>query len=168
MKKSIILAGLLLTGALLLSTSVSAQENKKHVVVSCDKQENVSCDKQENVSCDKQENVSCDKQENVSCDKQENVSCEVSKDVKTASFKVYGSCGMCKDRIEKAATSVDGVCSSEWDNETKMMKFTYHPEKVKVEKIHDAVALVGHDTEKATASDKVYASLPACCKYDRR
>ena len=152
MKKSIILAGLLLTGALLLSTSVSAQENKKHVVVSCDKQENVSCDKQENVSCDKQENVSC----------------EVSKDVKTASFKVYGSCGMCKDRIEKAATSVDGVCSSEWDNETKMMKFTYHPEKVKVEKIHDAIALVGHDTEKATASDEVYASLPACCKYDRR
>ena len=137
MKKSIILAGLILTGALLLSTSVSAQEEKK----------------QEKACCAKQENDS---------------SCVASKDAKTASFKVYGNCGMCKDRIEKAATSVEGVCLSEWDQETKMMKFTYHPEKVKVEKIHDAVALAGHDTEKATAGDKVYASLPGCCKYDRR
>lgn len=144
MKKSIIRAGLILTGALLLSTSVSAQEEKK------------------------QEKACDHKQENVSCDKKKDVSCEVSKDAKTASFKVYGNCGMCKERIEKAATSVEGVCSSEWDKETKMMKFTYHPEKVKVEKIHDAVALVGHDTEKATASDKVYASLPGCCKYVRR
>ena len=139
-------------GALLLSTSVSAQENKKHVVASCDKQENVSCDKQANASCDKQENISC----------------EASKDAKTASFKVYGSCGMCKERIEKAATGVEGVHSSVWDKETKMMKFTYNSKKLKVKKIHDAIALVGHDTEKATASNKVYASLPACCKYDRR
>lgn len=136
MKKSIIRAGLILTGALLFSTSVLAQEEKK--------------------------------QEKACCDKKKDVSCEASEDTKTASFKVYGECGMCEDRIEKAATSVEGVCSSEWDKETKMIKFTYHPEKVKVEKIHEAIALVGHDTEKATANDEVYANLPACCKYERR
>ena len=136
MKKSIIRTALILTGAFLLSTSVSAQEEKK--------------------------------QEKPCCDKEEQASCEASEDTKTASFKVYGSSGMCKDRIEKAATSVEGVCSSEWDKETKMVKLTYHPENVEVKKIHDAIALVGHDTEKAKASDEVYASLPGCCKYERR
>jgi len=136
MKKSIIRTALILTGAFLLSTSVSAQEEKKP--------------------------------EKACCDKQEEACCETSEDTKTASFKAYGSCGMCKSRIEKAATSVEGVCSSEWDKETKMVKFTYHPEKVELKKIHDAIALVGHDTEKAKASDEVYASLPGCCKYDRR
>ena len=144
MKKSIIRAGLILTGALLFSTSVLAQEEKK------------------------QEKACSDKQEKACCDKKKDVSCEASEDTKTASFKVYGECGMCEDRIEKAATSVEGVCSSEWDKETKMIKFTYHPEKVKVEKIHEAIALVGHDTEKATTSDEIYASLPTCCKYERR
>ena len=136
MKKSIIRAGLILTGALLFSTSVLAQEEKK--------------------------------QEKACCDKKNGASCEASENTKTASFKVYGECGMCEDRIENAATSVEGVCSSEWDKETKMIKFTYHPEKVKVEKIHEAIALVGHDTDNATASDEVYASLPGCCKYERR
>lgn len=136
MKKSIILVGLILIGAFLLPTSVSAQEEKK--------------------------------QEKVCCDKQENDSCEESKDVKTASFKVYGSCGMCKNRIEKAATSVKGACSAEWDKETKLLKLTYHSEKVKVEKIHDAITLVGYDTEKSTASDQAYTDLPGCCKYDRK
>jgi len=28
---------------------------------------------------------------------------------KTEKFKVYGNCGMCEKRIEKAANSVDGV-----------------------------------------------------------
>jgi len=144
MKKSIIRAGFMLTGILLLSTSILAQEEKK------------------------QENVCNDKQEKACCNKKKDATCEANKDAKTASFKVYGNCGMCEDRIEKAATSVEGVCSSEWDKETKMIKFTYHPEKVKVEKIHEAIALVGHDTEKATASDEVYASLPGCCKYERR
>ena len=144
MKKSIIRAGLILTGALLFSTSVLAQEEKK------------------------QEKTCSDKQEKTCSDNNKDVSCEASENTKTASFKVYGECGMCEDRIEKAATSVEGVCSSEWDKETKMIKLTYHPEKVKVEKIHKAIALVGHDTEKGTASNEVYASLPACCKYERK
>ncbi len=84
------------------------------------------------------------------------------------SFKVYGNCGMCENRIEKAALGVEGVNSADWDKETKMLKLTCDVSKAKVEKVHKAIAKVGHDTDKAKADDEVYSNLPACCKYDRK
>ena len=84
------------------------------------------------------------------------------------SFKVYGNCGMCENRIEKAALGVEGVNSADWDKETKMLKLTCDVSKVKVENIHKAIAKVGHDTDKAKADDEVYSNLPGCCKYDRK
>jgi len=87
---------------------------------------------------------------------------------KETSFKVFGSCGMCENRIEKAALGVEGVNSADWDKETKMLKLTCDVSRVKVENIHKAIAKVGHDTDKAKADDEVYSNLPACCKYDRK
>jgi len=87
---------------------------------------------------------------------------------KDTSFKVYGNCGMCENRIEKAALGVEGVNSAEWDKETKMLQLTCDVSKAKVENIHKAIAKVGHDTDKAKADDEVYSNLPGCCKYDRK
>lgn len=87
--------------------------------------------------------------------------------VKTEKFKVYGNCGMCESRIEKAAKSVDGVTSADWNSETKMMEVTYDSTKTDVHKIHKAIANVGHDTDMHKAKDEVYGKLPGCCKYDR-
>ena len=39
----------------------------------------------------------------------------IAQDFKTEKFKVYGNCGMCEKRIEKAASSVDGVSKADWD-----------------------------------------------------
>ena len=89
-------------------------------------------------------------------------------DVKKEEFKVYGNCGMCEKRIEKAAKSLDGVSKAKWDSETKMMEVTFDESKVKIEDIHKAIADVGHDTDKAKADDKVYSELHSCCKYDRK
>ena len=36
---------------------------------------------------------------------------------KTEKFKVYGNCGMCEKTIEKAAKSVDGVSTADWNKE---------------------------------------------------
>lgn len=88
-------------------------------------------------------------------------------DPSTETFKVYGNCGMCKTRIEKAAKSLDGVSEAEWDMETKLFKVTYDPAKVKLEEIHNKIAGVGHDTDKVKAKDEVYNTLHGCCKYDR-
>lgn len=81
-------------------------------------------------------------------------------------FTVYGNCSMCKERIEKAALSVDGVQQAVWDENTKLLQLHIQP-GTKPDMIHKAVALVGHDTDLETASDAVYASLHACCKYTR-
>jgi len=86
---------------------------------------------------------------------------------KTEKFKVYGNCGMCEKRIEKAANSVDGVSASDWDKESKMINVTFDDSETKVNAVHKAIAKVGHDTKKYKAKDEVYSELPGCCKYDR-
>jgi len=86
---------------------------------------------------------------------------------KTEKFEVAGNCGMCETRIEKAANSVDGVSSADWDKESKMLEVSIDSEKSDLHKVHLAVATVGHDTKMHKASDEVYDALPGCCKYER-
>lgn len=83
------------------------------------------------------------------------------------SFKVSGKCGMCETRIEKAALSVRGVESAEWDKESGKLDVIYDSKKADSDKIQKAIAKAGHDTELYTANDKVYEKLPECCKYER-
>lgn len=86
---------------------------------------------------------------------------------KSEEFKVYGNCGMCEDRIENAAKSVDGVTKASWDSETEVLKITFDEAKTATVKIHEAVAKVEHDTDLKKADDKVYNNLHGCCQYDR-
>ena len=86
---------------------------------------------------------------------------------KKEKFDVAGNCGMCKDRIEEAAKSVDGVNYANWDKETKMLEVKYNSDTVNVHKVHMAIAKAGHDTKMHKASDEVYDKLPGCCKYER-
>jgi mercuric ion binding protein len=83
---------------------------------------------------------------------------------KTESIKVSGNCELCKARIEKAA-KVDGVSKAEWNQDTRMLTLVYNPKVVTNDAIQKKIASVGHDTEKFKADDKVYNSLPGCCKY---
>lgn len=84
----------------------------------------------------------------------------------TAEFKVYGNCGMCKSRIEKAL-KVDGVESAKWDKDTKMTNVIFDSDKITVDQLHQLVAEVGHDTEMIKAEDETYNKLHSCCKYQR-
>ncbi len=85
----------------------------------------------------------------------------------TKVFKVYGNCGMCESRIEKAAKSVKGVTAAEWDKTTQMAQVTFDSTTTDVKKVEMAIAKVGHDTELYRAKDETYNALPGCCKYDR-
>ena len=87
--------------------------------------------------------------------------------MKTENFFVNGNCGMCQDRIEKAAKSVTGVKTAKWNSENKMLTVSFDDSKTKLTDIHKALAKVGHDTKLEKADDAVYAKLPGCCKYDR-
>ena len=85
----------------------------------------------------------------------------------TETFKVSGNCGMCESRIEKAAQSVDGVSSADWDKTTKEIVVTFDNSKTTLMDIHKTIANVGHETEMVKADEKVYNDLPACCQYTR-
>jgi len=82
-------------------------------------------------------------------------------------FKVFGNCGMCEDRIENAATSVEGVNFADWDQETKIIKVNFDKLKTDLDKIHRTIAKVGHDTKLYKTDHEVYNNLHQCCKYDR-
>lgn len=64
-----------------------------------------------------------------------------------AMFGVKGSCDMCKQRIETAAKSVNGVSSVHWDKEKQMIHLQYNPSKTSVDAISKAIAKAGHDTD---------------------
>lgn len=86
---------------------------------------------------------------------------------KTEKFKVYGNCGMCESRIEKAAKAVEGVNTADWNKKTKVIVVSFDASKTDVHKVHTAIAKAGHDTEMHKAKDETYKTLPGCCKYDR-
>lgn len=88
----------------------------------------------------------------------------VSAKVVTANIKVFGNCGMCKERIEKAV-EVKGVKQAKWNVSTKNLEVIYVPEKITEMKIRELVSAVGHDTDSTKAKDAVYAKLPFCCLY---
>jgi copper chaperone CopZ len=87
---------------------------------------------------------------------------------KTEKFKVFGNCGMCEKTIEKAAQSVEGVTSADWDKKTKIMEVSFDKAKTNVHKVHMAIAKVGYDTEMHKADDKIYNKLPGCCQYRKK
>ena len=85
-----------------------------------------------------------------------------------ASLEVLGNCGMCKDRIEKAAISVKGVKYASWDIPSGQLRLVYNGLKTNLEKIEKQIAASGHDTEHHKAIVEIYTQLPACCQYVRK
>ena len=82
-------------------------------------------------------------------------------------IKLWGNCGMCKKTIETAAKSA-GASSADWNEETKELSVSYKGKKTSADKIQQAIAAAGYDTEKFTADNSAYDNLHGCCKYDRK
>lgn len=88
------------------------------------------------------------------------------KNIKTATFKVYGTCIQCKNRIEKALDDM-GTYKADWNIETKMLTVSYDSTKLSKSIISKKIVSVGHDTEEFQADESTYNSLPKCCYYER-
>ena len=82
----------------------------------------------------------------------------------TDTITIKGNCGECKARIEEAAYT-KGVKTAEWNKTTKILTVVYNSEKTSRDKIQASIANAGHDSDRHTASDKSYKSLPSCCAY---
>lgn len=83
-------------------------------------------------------------------------------------FEVNGNCEQCQKRIQKAAFSVPGVKSAEWQIDNHILHLIINEEKCSVLDVKKAVAKAGHDTDEAKTSEETYAKLPGCCQYDRK
>ena len=81
-------------------------------------------------------------------------------------FGVAGRCNDCKDRIEKAL-DIKGIKFAEWNKEEQLCKVVYNPQKISENDIHNAIAKIGHDTDKVKATDEDYENLQDCCHYNR-
>ena len=82
------------------------------------------------------------------------------------SFKVAGTCGMCKKKIEETAIK-NGASKAEWNKKEKMLELYYDVSKVSEDQIKKAIADAGYDNEAYKASDEAYNNLHECCKYSR-
>ena len=85
-----------------------------------------------------------------------------------ASLEVFGNCGMCKNRIEKAAFSVKGVKYASWDIPSGQLRLVYNGSKTNLNVIEMQIAASGHDTENHETAVEIYDQLPACCQYVRK
>lgn len=92
---------------------------------------------------------------------------EIINGVMTSTFTVWGNCEMCKETIE-GSLKVDGVITSNWNQDTKMISVSYDSSKVSLDEIQKKIAAAGYDNEKYKANDDAYKSLPECCQYARK
>ena len=88
------------------------------------------------------------------------------KNATTETVKIFGNCGMCKTKIEKAG-NLKNVAKVDWNEDSKMATLTYDESKTNQDEILKRIALVGYDSEKFLAPAEAYSKLPGCCQYDR-
>lgn len=88
------------------------------------------------------------------------------KNSKTETVKIYGNCGMCETKIEKAG-NIKKIANVDWNHETQMATLTYDATKTNQDEILKRIALVGYDSDKFLAPDDVYNNLHGCCQYER-
>ena len=74
---------------------------------------------------------------------------------------------MCKETIESAAKSVNGVLKAIWDVDKKKIDVSYDDLKTNEMEIHKAIASSGYDTETLKGNASAYKDLPECCQYVR-
>lgn len=83
-------------------------------------------------------------------------------------IEVNGSCDMCQTRIQKAAYSVSGVKSANWNIETHELSLILNEEKTTIMAVKTSIANAGYDTDEVKSTAENYLKLPGCCQYDRK
>lgn len=81
--------------------------------------------------------------------------------------EVNGNCEQCKKRIEKAAFSVPGIKTANWDISSHQLTVIQNEEKSSPQDLKKAIAKAGHDTDEIKAAQVDYDNLHSCCKYER-
>lgn len=81
-------------------------------------------------------------------------------------FGVKGNCGICKEKIETAAKSVDGVNIASWNANKQQITIALNS-NTDINTVHKAIAKIGYDTDLIKTDEETYKNLHHCCKYER-
>jgi outer membrane receptor for ferrienterochelin and colicins len=88
------------------------------------------------------------------------------KNSKTETFKVYGVCFQCKERIE-TGLELKGIYKADWNVQTHMLTVSYDSTRFSRRDIQKKMAELGHDSEGFLSDKSTYDELPDCCHYER-
>lgn len=77
---------------------------------------------------------------------------------------VDANCRICQERIEKAALSVNGVCSANWRIADGKLELLFDSSLTNLDKISIAIAQVGHATNLHKANKDSLDKMEDCCK----
>ena len=88
------------------------------------------------------------------------------KNPKTETVKIYGNCGMCETKIEKAG-NLKNIAKVDGNVDTKMATLAYDEKITNKDEILKRIALAGYDSDEFLAPESVYSKLAGCCQYDR-
>lgn len=83
----------------------------------------------------------------------------------SASFKVYGSCPACKERIESTLIELKGIYSAKWEIENQYLLLVYENKTISINEIHRVINSIGYDTEDHKTTSEAYNSLPESCRH---
>lgn len=87
---------------------------------------------------------------------------------KTAEFKVWGNCGMCKKTIETSLKDKEGVLKAEWNVKSKQMTVQFDTLRISLSEIQQTIAAAGYDNVAFKGDSAAYAGLHECCQYTRK
>ncbi len=79
-------------------------------------------------------------------------------------IKTSAVCESCKNRIEKALKSTDGVIEANLNLDNKKIKVKYNPEKTTAAQIRTVISKTGYDADDVKKSDEGFKNLPHCCQ----
>lgn len=91
------------------------------------------------------------------------VTATVLADIKNESIVVAG-CEVCKEKIENAAESVEGVKRANWEGKSQELEIFYDNSETNLDEIEMAVAEAGFDTPNHIANDDAQNQLPDSVK----
>lgn len=79
-------------------------------------------------------------------------------------IQTSAKCEMCKKRIERDLSLQKGITKADLNLDNKAVTVSYNPKKTDVEKIKQAISMIGYDADEVIANEKSHNNLPECCQ----
>jgi mercuric ion binding protein len=83
---------------------------------------------------------------------------------KMINIKTSAICGTCKNIIEKALKSTNGVSEALLNIKSKEVKVKYNPDLLSADQVRLVIINSGYNADEHPRNAEAYSALPECCK----